>query len=773
MTRNMRTTTLIIETPVDYDRLTSQFNLIRYTVPEKFKYLKDSNKYRRLHVQLKEQLDYPYRFFTHDKPTPLGIYVLYEPGVQISDLKLDFLSSNEPLLWNEARFEQLPLHLILKLLQANYFKSRRTTEFVSQSQYYIQAKVRKSEIICLEIELKGDLNNVKATEGQSQEFKVIGKATRFRKVDKMRIKESYKRFYPYFQRLSPRGGQSFFSQLPPDEIDDFLGDIYSIWTDSSERATLDYHSQLRPEHSRGKILYDFTKNFVEYLSRYGISAQQKVRKFIPYRPPKGNAELPIADLDTIYLFDNRLSQKIVPFEDYHRLLAKTYQHINFEIVENIDANFSGPLLILQDYNAEDFEEDGILAGQPDPYKQLYQHEIFRALPKQSINVNPNEPDEHTDAEDYLIYSLPSFRDNEGLFEIRFPVCFNQLFLKDLIFNQRDVIGCLPCLRELNQDQTLSTTLLQNYAFIRKRTYDRVSYRTLLYITDGRLMFADLRDPNERSKLYELLAQYELDWDDDLIEPFNQKYLSPDREEEEITRYDFIIGPGQVVEIEDLDERVLYEYDTILERKAELDRPYSIETLKLARHYDTLRRKDMLSLSELLSTEQTGATKRSKFSSLSKAFFDQLQIYDDFLDALLVNRIDISFNELTSGENMVRIGHIFNIEPDSDGKYNRRKFKKYYQQLGLFLSDKAPDVQSYSGIWYDAENSFMVGSPQSLQDTQPRAHLIRKFHVYKGRERFDINTFMETLGVRFVRYQQYTVYPYFFHLIDLYVETRLR
>lgn len=774
MSRKMRTTTLIVDTPINYDRLESQFQLVRYTVPERFRYIKGNSKYGRLHTQLKEQLDHPYRFYTHDEPTPLGIYVLYEPDAQIQDIKLDFLNDGQNLTWSRTQFERLPLHILLKLLQANYFKSRRTTEFVSQSKYYIQAKVGRSEVICLEIELKGDLKNPHIPDGQPKEFKIIGHATRFIKRDKSKITESYKRIYPYFHRMSPKKGQSFFNQLPPAEIDDFRGDIYGIWQDSSERATLDYHSQLRPEGTRGKILYDFTRNFVEYLNHFGISARQKIRDFTEYKPSKGNAELPLVDLEVIHLFDNRLNQKDIPFEAYHQLLKEAYPHISFEVIEGVGSDFSGPMLILQDYNAGDFAEGGILAGQPDPYQQLYQHETYRDLPKQSIIINSNDANSCIDGEDYLTYPMLSLPDNDQRFDVRFAMCFNQLYLKDLISNRWDVIGRLPYLTGTDQDPTSSKTPLQNCAFVRKKTYDGNTFHTLLYIDNGKLTFADLRDPNERQKLYSLLERYGLDWDDDIIEPFNQKNLSPDREEEAIKRYDFMIGPNQVIEIEDMNERVLYEYDTILERKAELDKPYPLEELRLADHYDTLRTKKMLSQLVIEEAQSNvGSAQQSTAYIESMAFLERLQAFDEFLDELALNRTEISFNELTSGENMVKIGHIFDIKPNSQGKYNRGKLKRYYQRLGMFLSAKSADVQSYSGIWYDAENCFMVGSPQGLHDRQPRAHLIRKFDVYKGEEYFHINTFLETMGVKFVRYQQYTVYPYFFHLIDLYVETKLR
>ncbi len=82
------------------------------------------------------------------------------------------------------------------------------------------------------------------------------------------------------------------------------------------------------------------------------------------------------------------------------------------------------------------------------------------------------------------------------------------------------------------------------------------------------------------------------------------------------------------------------------------------------------------------------------------------------------------------------------------------------------------TKGYSGIWHDAENCFMVGDAGTFKFKQPRAHLIRKFNVYKGEGMFDINTFLDMTAVKFVRFNQFTVYPYFFHLIDMYVEAKL-
>jgi hypothetical protein len=128
--------------------------------------------------------------------------------------------------------------------------------------------------------------------------------------------------------------------------------------------------------------------------------------------------------------------------------------------------------------------------------------------------------------------------------------------------------------------------------------------------------------------------------------------------------------------------------------------------------------------------------------------------------------------LTSGENGERLQTIFSLEEGADPTKVRSRLKRLYQRRGMFLSDKAADVQYYQGIWYDSEGRFMVGSPEQMKFDQARAHLIRRFDIYCANERFPIELFLNTLGVLFVRPEQYTVYPYPFHLIDQYVEARL-
>lgn len=93
---------------------------------------------------------------------------------------------------------------------------------------------------------------------------------------------------------------------------------------------------------------------------------------------------------------------------------------------------------------------------------------------------------------------------------------------------------------------------------------------------------------------------------------------------------------------------------------------------------------------------------------------------------------------------------------------------------MFLSEKGQDVHLYRGIWHDDTNAFLVGLPTGMNmQGQQRAHLIRRFQIMQGTAHFDKEQLLSTMGVLFVRPKQYTVSPYYFHLIDLYVENVLR
>ncbi len=328
------------------------------------------------------------------------------------------------------------------------------------------------------------------------------------------------------------------------------------------------------------------------------------------------------------------------------------------------------------------KEQGILFGLPDPYEALYV--AFPHLPKQSLNVNPRDADEKKGLapDDYLSYGLPSVGDEEEDFCQKLQMALYQLYLKDVIANERSVKERLPF---------YPTPFL----FIGKRRVGDRSHELLLHLENDTLCFIDLQSPDGKRTRDELLTQLGIDWAE-MEERMLIKYrkLKEDGTAEELPRYDIIVGPGTFIELEGLNERVLYDYDEVLKRRGELDKPIRIDDLKLAPRYESIRPKS-LSDGEALK------------------LFQQLEAYDTLLDEIGLIQPAISYNDLIDGW-MHQIAPIFDIQPDEEQRYGTGRLRRLYRQRDMFPSDKANALYLYEGIWYDdTDQSYLVGSTQGI------------------------------------------------------------
>lgn len=764
MTRTVPTTTLIITKPTNLELLEKEYKLVRYVLPDNFRYKAKNNKtyYGQMHNALRDQLDYPYKAFKYDHLEKTSykwvIYVIYPVSAPIKQVTIPFLD-DRPLAVSEVPFATLDLHLLLKLLHIAYFRgsnSELAGRFIGQDRCYVYAKYdkKKKTYVCLEIELRGDIDNQQKQD--VQEFKVIGHARPFRRTDSMSMSS-----YAYFGTRD-RGPKRYFIHLKRSEFEtanQTSDPIYTIRTQENQRTTLAYHDQQHIESCVGKILYDFIRDFRAYLKYYGISCQSKERTFTELVPSKGQTHLSLEQLQTVPVYDNRLNQRNHSLQDYLELFEQMVPEVHFIQIKNIDLASADKqaVLLVQDHNREDFEEKAILEDHIDPYEIIYQR--FPYIPKQSISINPNEP-ENLIEEEYLQYSLPTTDDNN--FKQKFKVTLFQLYLKDVILHQKSVKEFLP-LAPIN------------YVFIRKSRYYSTSYETLLYIDNDKLQFLDLRGPEALRQRDELLKRLGVDWKEMYNKMLSKYHKNQENEEKEIMSYDIIIGPNFFVELENLNERVLYNYDEILERQTAVKTELPIHDLKLTQHYDCVRGKNDLPYEELYKRGLLDQQKTPKTASEKKALdlYQKLVKYDSFLDEIAQARVVISFENLTEGELWERIIEIFDYKPDVKGRLTCASFKALYQSRKWFLSDKEKTLHLYDGIWYDQDNSYMVGSAQQMKMNQPRAHLIRHFDVYMGKDHFDKYPLLLAMGVQFVRHKQYTVYPYPFHLIDLYVENILR
>jgi len=735
-TANVRTTTISVTKPTGFGLLERQFKLVRYIVPDRLRNDRSWRTFERIHAQLKEQLDHPYKSFKFDEldgPERWAVYVLYTKPTQ----PLPLYADSVPMEWRQVQFDEprLELHLLLKLLQVQYFRSDEQGKFVGRDSCYIYAKRDRGENahICMEIDLKGDLAN--QDEQLTQLFQVTGSAHKFvypRKT--IEPGQQYANSYYAISRFSEEG-MALFQQVKPSQIIELSkkGGIYEQKAFEGKRTTLEFYLLDAVERSRGYLLDTFIAGYSAFLEQYGFGVQTVERQFTQFTPTPEitKFELPFDMLGVVSIYDVR-KRRDISIEEYQTLFQGQFPKVKFQVLTQLTAEFNGALLFIMDFAPEAFDEEMPLYGEKDPYKSLY--EQYPNLPKQGLNVNLNDLEQVENHKDdkswYLNYQLLDMDDKNIRNQI--AVSMNQLFLKDVVMCNRSAREHLP-------------NVNPPYIFVRKQTQNGVPYEVALYFDRDTIRFLDLRNPVQREVFFAQLQAINVDWNAN-YRAMSTRYRKS--KGAELKRYDLIMGPELFAEIQDLNERVLYEFDEITERQAKRKISLPLADFKLSDRYDDLRLGVMLSQSELLRHQLIDPDGnvlfegRTKQQTQSLRFWTQLRQYDAVLDEMRLQYPEISFDDLCEHEYWFpRIAQAFDKQPDSKGRYQSRFLKDLYRRIDIFPSDREGTLTpTYQGIWYDDDYRFIIGDVNPIKLTgQAKAHLVRQFVIYQGGDKFALDS----------------------------------
>ena len=98
VTRTTPTTTLIVSKPTDFRALEARYKLIRYELPMDLQWMakKNATIYGQMHNSLRDQLECPYKTFTHDRRDgpevdKWAVYALYRHNETPTTISLSFL----------------------------------------------------------------------------------------------------------------------------------------------------------------------------------------------------------------------------------------------------------------------------------------------------------------------------------------------------------------------------------------------------------------------------------------------------------------------------------------------------------------------------------------------------------------------------------------------------------------------------------------------------------------------------------------------------------
>jgi len=781
-TKTALTTTMRIELPA-YDSLAEHYQLVRYELPDGLKFGNSDLNFARVHNAMKDGLDAPYRLFTHDQGGHWAVYALYPKTTPEPDT-YTVLFEDSVLIGQCVPYTALRSHVLIKLLQVAYFRAvaHHPERFVSQDKCFIQVmkdKKRLDHYLCLEMELTQtpvEADNL---------FNVDEHAHYFRRVDKDdAISNMHHRFY-YAQVTAPDNRLLAFRQLKRSEIQTAGGSLFTMRSYSGSRPTLDYHAINADEmtHTRGYHLYQFMDGFTEFLVRLGFAVTPQQRIFHEYVNDSASTfALPIGQLQTVYVLDIRLAKAKIPFAPFVALYHELFPDVTFQLIESLDDLTQTPnpvVLIFQDAEKAAFEEGGPLyeGDYVDLYETLYRS--YPHIPKQFVSVNGNVLEMWTEADgvtnkkkkrkltdtEYLDYVLPTAdkhaRKNA---ETRAKVVMNELFLKDLILNTRTVGERLPAFPS-------------EWMFVhaenretKDETEPKKTYKVAMYVQDERLVFLDWGHA-DKSQFWTMLEAWGVE---DAFEQIRRKERYNDaKEPSERPLLDVIVGPGLCIRIDTLPESIMYDYE-LLSKNSKLNAQcHTIQSLKLLPYFDQLRPEDSPPRADIetffrASTAVSQPDKKTSQQALE--LYDNFVVYDALLDKYAAEHEDGVTLTLTELKEETESGDA--LGDKMRALFEPRQLTNYYKSIGLFGSMRPNQlIATYQGIWYTDEDQYVVGAVKGMQETQAHAQLVRQ--VVQTAGTLGIEKLLALTAVKFVRLEQYTIVPYPFHVIDLYIDNALR
>lgn len=539
--QKISTNNFLISKKIDLKFLENKFQVLKYTLSEtqnNFRKFADKNFYARFTNNYKENFDIPFYYHLHT-----GLYALAPKDAVVKKWTYTF-SEQEEISVSEIAFDEMEFHVLMKLLVALFFYNESEQQRrVCQSKFFAVGKSKGNKLVALQLELK-QVNE----DDEYVEFHVKSGVLNFIKKDRGKINPQYVSTDTYFELLI-KDGVTYLRQLRPSKVLGFNGDLYTNNIPfKTERARLDWYSDSKYRETKSFLVHTFRERLKAFLSGYNVHIIEKEQEFERLEKNE-NSYLPVGLLDTVKVYDNRLSRSI-PIDRYVSLFNSVCESkVRFEVTQLVDD--ANRLLVVHDCQAKDFSRDdfgnGILSqGYTDPYKDLYAK--FPYIPKQSIVVNLQDGADFENPVNYLDYGFPEGSDLE-LFKTKLEVCLNELLLKSTLLGQFEPSKVLPLLIDNPQ--------IFEWGFI--------SSKSLMYFIDGELRFADLSTRAGKETLSDKFMRWS-----ELLNVFKSRkpFLLEEDLEDQMSKSVFIVKENNIIEIERLDEAVLPDIAKIAEVKAD-------------------------------------------------------------------------------------------------------------------------------------------------------------------------------------------------------------
>lgn len=756
MPQTTLTTTILTVVPqaIDWDSIRQQGVFIEYEIPSS-----ETRKWHYLHNWYLRQSRYPY--YLHSRARRL--YVLYPDAQTVQALTYDKQQWHpKPMLLQEPnQFPQL-----VKLLLSAFFTQRNV--LVSNNDFYLLVTHTTGGLArVLELDFVHQWRD-----RQLYDFAVRDSATTLHPLRRSADSDAALMSNAYYT-IDRRDGLTVLRRLRPDAVARKLADGVYINPRSRNYRThiplFDARSEDTLRRCRSYYLHWFLSTLTVYFHEIGLPFHLKELPFQKVSKSSATFTQPQLSLQgtPVALVDDRLRPQVFPQAEPLHFADQLAQRLREVIADHAwtpalivtDKTALRPnavVLRLQDNCREDFSPSdstsgddavGVLAGYSDPYQQ-FQRE-FGGTISQSLNINSNtrsqspaaadEEDEEDDAPaeadagtlkqqsaaEYLSYGLPP---NTKQFKIQVLNSLNQLGLKLMVRAPSDACRRFPILERLHDTIFLYQNALvyrDGDALIFMQTLSNDTAARVIQERTGWDIIRDILLPAQQRTAYQKGAD---------SSPELNKLLEQGR---------FMVSPRAVWQIEDCDERVLYDIPEIRQR---------------------LR---------VRANEHPKHVFYPQYTPEELAIFDRptLDALTTFLDTS-VQETSLSYDQLRQYRKKGLYACL--------GIVNSSKLQRYLRTKQIFVASvKGADVvPAYTGISYLPDTQqYYVGDKDGMDEShqQERGFVLRRIVVHQSRtEQVALaeqlmSSFFPLLEVNFIRYQRYTVYPFPFKLIEMWNE----
>ena len=740
--------------------LKNQYKCVSYKIPPY------ALKWNYIHNWYQEITSNPY--YLHWRAARL--YVLIPINVEVPILSLD--NSSLPATAVDMTAES-NFHILFKLLLSAYYQKHEC--FISNGDFYLPVRISNKSATVLSLEFQESRHS----DNSFFEFVVLNRATTLMRAKKKDIAQA-NNHSAYYLNVSDRG-RPVFRRVVPARIEDDMIEYGLYYRPKSrviggrQRKTqvpfVAIKSLQHLKQSRTWHVWEFMNDFARYLNdEHSFYAKQKQVAFSQARHIKPTDIPRTLQIDmrdtTVVILDDRLRPQAYPeleanhshFSTQLFKLIQTISPINpeddptkdwrpqYQIAHNPNEICEGDMVLrLQDNLAEDFIHEvedvdggssktvrqGLLYAHDDPY-QTYKAELAGKVPTQSLNINSfgfraedDEAEKPSTDVAYMGYPLP---DKDSL-ELALLTSLYQLHLKSVVHDSATIFDRLPSIK-FAQDRA--------FMFAGGIVFVETTNVRFFQLTEGKdLDFVE----QEITRLY--------NWDlyDEII-PLIQEYAGEEPKPESynnetmsrLGKHRVIISRDYVMEIVDSSERMLPRIDLIANRLTVRDTPHPINDF-------------MPTYAE------------AEINAVGETF---LNAFGNYLADL--PNVPISYATLLKAHRK-DLYKVLGIEKSN-------KLDRYLMTRGFDLRSPKSTKDAflgYQGIFYFPDTAqYMVGKPLSPKYKMENSFVPRRLIFHQNRDGRGLNEIftedvLSLLEVNFVRRKQYTVFPFVFKLVEIWVD----